>query len=92
MSDEEQFWDEIGPRNPPLSPEQLREWEEQHGIRIPSTLARALMMQNGGCVRETEGLLWIEPLTRFESGGFPKRVTRRLPQSVLRTRVAAPAA
>jgi SMI1 / KNR4 family (SUKH-1) len=72
MSDEEQFWDEIGPRNPPLSPEQLREWEEQHGIRLPSTLARALMIQDGGCVRGTEGLLWIEPLTRFESLDLPQ--------------------
>jgi secreted Zn-dependent insulinase-like peptidase len=32
------------------------------------------------------------PRTLQELGGFPKRVTRRLPQSVLRTRVAAPAA
>jgi hypothetical protein len=72
MSDEEQFWDEIGPRNPPLSPEQLREWEEQNAVRLPSTLSRALMIQNGGCVRGTEGLLRIEPLTRFESLDLPQ--------------------
>ena len=65
MSDD-LFWDleRIPFRQPPaVSEEQLRDWEEQHGVCLPATLARALTIQNGGCVRGTD--LMIGPLQGF---------------------------
>ena len=75
MPDEGQFWenlDEYGDPSPPVTTEQLREWEDQHGVRLPAKLTGMLMIQNGGCVSGTEGLLWIEPLDGFESLGLPQ--------------------
>jgi hypothetical protein len=75
MPDEQQIWenlDEYGDPSPPITVEQLREWEDRHGVRLPVKLTEMLMIQNGGCVSGTEGLLWIEPLERFESLALPQ--------------------
>jgi hypothetical protein len=49
MSDEGQLWDhsgEYGAPAPPVAPDQLREWEDRHGVRLPATLSKMLMIQN----------------------------------------------
>jgi hypothetical protein len=66
------FWD---PERPPagldgVDEEQIRDWEEQRGILLPSTLVQALMIQNGGCVAGTD--LWIEPLQEFSPLSEPR--------------------
>jgi hypothetical protein len=50
---------------PPLTAEQVREWEEDYAMRLPATLARALVEQNGGRMRESE--LVIDPLDNFST-------------------------
>lgn len=42
------------PVTPPPSPQEIREWEAKHNLRLPATLARALGTQNGGSVRDTD--------------------------------------
>src|SRR5690349_11366007 len=61
MSDDS-FWDPDLDRTA-VSEEQVRDWEERHGVRLPATLARALTVQNGGRVRGTD--LMIESLQEF---------------------------
>jgi len=61
MSDSRLVW-EPGPA-PPLTAEDVREWEEDYALCLPAILARALVAQNGGRVRETE--LTIDPLDDF---------------------------
>lgn len=60
------FWDperipSAGPDG--VSEGEIRAWEEQRGVRLPSTLAQALMIQNGGCVSGTD--LMVDPLQGF---------------------------
>lgn len=63
---DEDFWD---PERLPFphwdapTAEQIRTWEEQHGVRLPSTLAHAQTIQDGGCVRGTD--MSIDPLRDF---------------------------
>ncbi len=72
MSDDP-FWDPERipfPQPPAASEEQVRDWEERHGVRLPATLARALTIQNGGCVRGTD--LSIESLQEFSALSDPR--------------------
>ncbi|WP_435016342.1 SMI1/KNR4 family protein [Tundrisphaera sp. TA3] len=66
---EEDEWDDPAPA---VSAERVREWEQEFGVRLPATLARMLMIRNGGVVRGTDGLLGIEPLERFEPLSLPE--------------------
>jgi hypothetical protein len=54
-------WSPPLPRS--LTAEDVREWEEDHGVRLPTILAPALLAQNGGRVHGTE--LVIDPPDDF---------------------------
>lgn len=67
-------WSTPDPSNPnliwppppaPVTAQDIREWEEDYGVRLPPILARALVVQNGGRVQETS--LDIEPLENFST-------------------------
>lgn len=74
----EQFWGPEYPAvsaNPPApSAGRVRAWESRHGVRLPATLAAALAVQDGGCVRGCALVLYpldeVEPLGagRFRFG------------------------
>jgi hypothetical protein len=63
--DWDQFWGPPYPFGPdkPATDEEIRQWEERHALRLPPTLAKALTIQNGGCLQGTE--LMIFPLPEF---------------------------
>ena len=68
MSDAILIWDTQATSTPPaprLIPEDVREWEEDFGLRLPGLLAWALVKQNGGCVHETG--LSIDQLDDFST-------------------------
>jgi hypothetical protein len=51
------FWAQLTPEErygqeipPPVSEVDLRQWESEHGIVLPTTLAQALLTQDGGIV------------------------------------------
>src|SRR5687768_13608554 len=70
MMDADRFWTlpyPYGPELPPLTEDQVRRWEAQHDVRLPTTLGRALTVQNGGYVRGTD--LLIYPLLLLPEGG-----------------------
>jgi hypothetical protein len=56
-----------GPQQPPATDADIRAWEGRFGVQLPSTLAAALRVQNGGTVRGTNILIYplpqIAPLT-----------------------------
>ena len=73
MSDREPFWDRTHPGNegvPPVGETEVRRWEEQHAVKLPSSLARALTVQDVGVVSETD--LWIHPLREFTPLSDPR--------------------
>src|SRR4051812_31019493 len=55
---------------PPVTEDGLRRWEDAHSVKLPPALARALAIQNGGVVRETE--LTLERLEGFSPLSEPK--------------------
>lgn len=63
MSDANLIWEPW--QSLPVTPEDVREWEEDFAVRLPPILARALVAQNGGRVHGTE--LGIDPLGDFST-------------------------
>ena len=71
----ERFWGPeypcIAVEPPPPSIDRVQAWEARHGVRLPTTLAAALAVQDGGCVHGCGLILYplaeIEPL---EGGRF----------------------
>jgi hypothetical protein len=63
MLDVSQFWQPCDSALPPVTAEQIEEWQTDFGARLPVTLARALMVQNGGSVRGSA--IDIEALEQF---------------------------
>lgn len=61
MADSERDWEPCS--TPPLTAEDVRLWEEDYALRLPAVLARALLVQNGGRVRQTD--LTISSLDDF---------------------------
>ena len=63
MSDVSQFWRPCDSPPPPVTAEEIDDWQADFGVCLPVTLARALMVQNGGAVRDSA--IEIEALTEF---------------------------
>jgi hypothetical protein len=67
------FWGRPYPHalsTPSVSQKNIRKWEAEHKLSLPTTLAKALRRQNGGCVRDTQ--IAICPLGEFQLLSAPK--------------------
>ena len=67
----ESYWETVSPDpdaaiGPPVTEEDIQEWEQRRGIILPEFLKRAYTQQSGGYIRGTEicivPLYWVQPV------------------------------